>query len=78
LRVELGVGVVVRELIFSTTHEYADRTVTLYFYRCALDGEPRPLLGQQVRWVAPEGLTDLEFPPADAELIRRLQTIRDL
>jgi 8-oxo-dGTP diphosphatase len=70
---ELGVSVGVHELVFTTTHEYADRTVALYFYRCTLDGQPRPLIGQRVRWVTPAELSDLEFPPADAELIAVLR-----
>ena len=77
MREELDVGVQVHDLILSTAHEYPDRTVMLYFYRCALLGRPRPLLGQQMRWVTPEELGDLQFPPADAELITLLRTIGD-
>jgi hypothetical protein len=36
-------------------------------------GEPRPLLGQEMKWVAREALDQLSFPPADAELIVRLR-----
>lgn len=72
LREELGVGASVGELIFHTAHDYSDRTVTLYFYQCALSGTPQPLLGQQIRWVPREELPTLGFPPADEELIRRL------
>jgi hypothetical protein len=46
----------------------------LYFYRCVLLGAPRPLLGQQMRWVLREELVTLGFPPADEQLIRRLTT----
>ena len=47
----------------------------LYFYRCALKGEPRPLLGQEMRWVPRDELGQLGFPPADAELIEMLTEI---
>ena len=73
MREELDVGVRVHDLILSTTHTYPERTVTLHFYRCSLEGAPRALLGQQVRWVAPAELEHLEFPAADAELIRLLR-----
>ena len=58
--------------LFTTTHAYPERTVELHFFRCELLGEPRPQLGQEMRWVSREELATLEFPPADAELIRIL------
>jgi 8-oxo-dGTP diphosphatase len=70
---ELGVGSRVGDLILETSHDYPDRTVRLYFYRCEIDGEPRPLLKQEIKWVRPAELGVLAFPPADAELIRLLQ-----
>ena len=72
IREELDADVSVDGLVLHTTHAYADRTVALYFYRCTLAGQPRPALGQQMRWVPRIELASLDFPPADAELIRRL------
>jgi 8-oxo-dGTP diphosphatase len=72
LREELGVDVHVKGLRFQTTHEYDDRTIALFFYDCELRGTPRPLLGQQMRWVPRDQLATLGFPPADRELIRML------
>lgn len=72
IREELGTDVDVQELVFYTVHEYGDRAVTLYFYRCTLIGEPRPILGQQMRWVPRTELASLAFPPADEQLIRKL------
>ena len=46
-----------------------DRVVELHFFSCELTGEPRPLLGQEMRWVRREELPLLKFPPADDELI---------
>ena len=69
---ELGVAATVGPLIFSTRHAYHDRVVELYFYSCAIEGEPLPQLGQQMQWVPRDMLTSLEFPPADEELIRKL------
>ena len=34
--------------------------------------DPRPVLGQEMRWVHRQDLASLEFPPADDELIRKL------
>ena len=72
IREELDADVDVQDLVFEITHEYPDRTVALYFYRCSMDGEPQALLGQEMRWVARGELTSLGFPPADAELITLL------
>ena len=72
LKEELDVEADVGERVYHTVHAYDDRTVELHFYRCALKGEPRPLLGQQMRWVPRSELAMLGFPPADAELIEML------
>ena len=69
---ELDADVDVGDLVFEITHDYDDRTVSLFFYRCALRGTPRPLLGQEMRWVPRAELATLGFPPADEELIKRL------
>jgi 8-oxo-dGTP diphosphatase len=70
---ELDVASRVGEEIFTTRHVYPDRVIELHFFRCELLGEPRPQLGQEMRWVRREGLGALEFPPADAELIAMLK-----
>ena len=72
MREELDADVDVRDLVFETTHAYPERTVALYFYRCALTQRPQPLLGQEMRWVKRSDLASLGFPPADEELIRLL------
>ena len=69
---ELDTDVHVGDLMFETTHDYGAVVVQLFFYTCVLNGTPRPLLGQEMRWVARQDLPHLGFPEADAELIRRL------
>ena len=69
---ELDVEIVVRDLVLETSHEYPERVVTLFFYRCDLIGTPRPMIGQEMAWVTRTELPTLNFPPADDELIRRL------
>ena len=69
---ELDSDAHVHELLFEVTHPYSDRTITLFFYRCTLAGQPRPMLDQEMRWVPRADLALLGFPPADEELIRRL------
>jgi mutator protein MutT len=69
---ELDTDVVVNDLVLETAHAYPDRTVTLFFYRCDLLGTPKPMLGQEMDWIARSELSSLLFPPADDELIRML------
>jgi 8-oxo-dGTP diphosphatase len=55
--------------IFRTAHRYGNRIVELHFFRGDLTGEPRPALGQEIRWITRAEFSSLDFPPADAELI---------
>jgi mutator protein MutT len=72
IREELDADVNVGALLFETQFDYTDRRVSLHFYRCALRGTPKPLLGQQMKWVPRSELSTLDFPPADRDLIRLL------
>jgi mutator protein MutT len=72
LREELDAGAEVGAEIHTTTHDYPDRRIELHFLSCRLITEPSAVLGQEMRWVARADLAALEFPPADAELIRVL------
>ena len=69
IREELDVEVRVGRELLSCAHEYPGRTVELHFFDCEMAGEPRAVLGQEMRWVSREELQDLQFPPADDVLI---------
>jgi 8-oxo-dGTP diphosphatase len=72
LREELGAAVSVLERIETVDWQYPDRRVSLVFFRCGMEGEPRPLEGQEMAWVTRAELARYEFPAADARLIERL------
>ena len=69
LREELAVDAAIGEKMFATTHAYPERTVELHFFRCDIQGEPEPQIGQEMRWVPRNELRGLAFPPADSKLI---------
>jgi 8-oxo-dGTP diphosphatase len=69
---ELDIVLDVGQLLHSVTHTYPEKTVELHFYRCEFEGEAKPMLGQDMRWVSRADLASLPFPEADAELIRVL------
>ena len=72
LREELAVRADVQSEILSTNHDYPDLRVELHFLRCEIMEKPAAQQGQELRWVSRAQLATLEFPPADAELIRIL------
>ena len=69
LREELDVAAEIGAEILTTEHAYPDRTVRLHFLRCRLLTDPRPMLGQEMRWVSSSELKLLQFPEADKDLI---------
>jgi len=69
---ELDIVGEVGELVHTVTHAYPEKAVELFFYRCQFKGEPKPMMGQQMRWVPREELTRLPFPDGDRDLIRLL------
>jgi mutator protein MutT len=70
---ELDIVAGVGARVFSVTHAYPDRNVELHFYTCSFEGDPKPMLGQEMRWVTRSELGGLQFPEADAELIAKLR-----
>ena len=69
---ELGVASRVLGQRWSTTHDYPAKRVELHFFDCEIDGEPKPLLGQELRWVDASELAALPLPEADAGLVALL------
>jgi len=71
---ELSGLFVVGDRVETVRWEYPERTVVIHFYRCRLEsGTIEPRESQTMAWVAPERLAELDFPPADRELITRLR-----
>jgi mutator protein MutT len=71
---ELAIVARVGDLIHTVAHTYPEKIVELFFYRCEYEGEPLPMMGQEMRWVAGSELAGLRFPEADRALIARLAT----
>lgn len=75
IREELGTIVRVGAELHRVSHRYPDRELELHFFACTIDGTPRPLLGQEMRWVHRAALATLQFPPADGGLVKRLMIL---
>ncbi len=67
---ELGITVRRASPLMRVRHRYPARTVLLdVFVVDRWDGRPEGREGQQVRWVAPHELLDLDFPAANLPLV---------
>jgi 8-oxo-dGTP diphosphatase len=79
---ELGLPVRVREDLIAVDWAYPGRRVRVTFILCDLEPghapEPRAIEGQAVRWADGRDLAELEFLPADAEVLKLLRARRDL
>ena len=76
LREELGVDTRPHAEIMTLTHDYPDRVVDLVLWRVTLlNGVPRGLDGQQLKWVDCESLGAERLLPADRPFIAALQLI---
>jgi len=71
---ELSAHFAVGERVDTVRWEYPERTIVIHFFRCRLEsGTIEPREDQAMAWVAPERLSDFDFPPADRDLIARLR-----
>jgi mutator protein MutT len=66
---ELGVASTIGRELIVTEHAYPDRVVRLHFHECEIAGEPQPMLGQELRWVTPAELRNLDVPAADRDVV---------
>ncbi|HZN51123.1 MAG TPA: (deoxy)nucleoside triphosphate pyrophosphohydrolase [Methylomirabilota bacterium] len=71
---ELSARFAVGQRVETVRWEYPERTIVIHFYRCRLEsGTIEPREDQAMAWVAPDRLSDFDFPPADRDLIARLR-----
>lgn len=69
----LGAQVKVGRLSMFLKHEYADYALDFCVYRCELISETITCRRVKAwRWVPPAEMDQYEFPPADAQTIRKL------
>ena len=76
LREELGVETRADAEVMTLTHDYPDRSVELVLWRATiLNGVPRSLDGQALKWVACQSLGNERLLPADEPFIAALQLL---
>jgi 8-oxo-dGTP diphosphatase len=78
LEEELGVWVHVGDALEITFHRYETKSVLLLFFEANLlpdSPEPRALDVAAVRWASRHELDELELPPADVAIVKRVQKL---
>ena len=76
-REELGITLEVGEVFMDVTHEYPDLTVHLtLFHSKIIQGEPRKLEHNDIRWITPEEIPQYDFCPADVEILDKIMELK--
>lgn len=73
---EIGVDVVVRDILDVTFYRYPEKSVLLLFYEAELAAgspEPQPLDVAALRWAETADLEDSMFPPADVAVLAKVR-----
>lgn len=78
IKEELDIDIKIQKALLTAHHEYETEEVTIHFFECTiLKCIPRPLEGQEMRWVAPKDLREYTFPPPDQKMIGVLMSMKE-
>ncbi len=70
---ELAIKIEIEEHLITFQHSYSHKRLSFVVHICRLiEGDPKPLASQQVKWVSPNQLDEYPFPAANAKIILAL------
>ena len=73
-REELAITVAPKDVFMEVIHEYPDLTVRLTLFNASIaEGTPRALEHHDIRWITVSQIDELEFCPADEEILKKLK-----
>ena len=73
---ELGVSIVVWNMLCTTEYDYPSFHLTMHCYLCEIEsGEIELREHKSARWLRPEELGSVEWLPADKDVISRLNNL---
>ena len=73
-REELDITVAPKDVFLTVIHEYPDLTVRLTLFNASIaEGTPRALEHNDIRWITTAQIDELEFCPADEEILNKLK-----
>ena len=75
-REELAVTLSVGNVFMDVVHEYPDLTVHLTLFNAAiLEGIPKKLEHNDIKWITPSEISNYEFCPADVEILKKITEV---
>lgn len=78
-REELAVTIAVQDVFMEVVHEYPDLTVRLILFNARIaEGTPQMLEHNDIRWVKPDQIDEMEFCPADKEILEKIKIMSNL
>ena len=73
-REELDITIAPRDIFMEVIHAYPDLTVRLILFNASIaEGTPRALEHNDIRWITTAQIDELEFCPADEEILKKLK-----
>lgn len=76
---ELAVTIAVQDVFMEVIHEYPDLTVRLILFNARIaEGTPQMLEHNDIRWVKPDQIDEMEFCPADKEILEKIKIMSNL
>jgi len=75
-REELDITVEPKDVFLTVIHEYPDLTVRLTLFNAVIaEGTPKALEHHDIRWITTAEIDELEFCPADEEILKKLRNL---
>lgn len=75
-REELDITVEPKDIFMQVIHEYPDLIVRLTLFNAVItEGFPRALEHNDIRWIRTSQIDELEFCPADVEILKKLKEL---
>ena len=75
-REELDITIAPRDIFMEVIHAYPDLTVRLILFNASIaEGTPRALEHNDIRWITTGQIDELEFCPADEEILGKLKQL---
>ena len=73
---ELDITVKPKDIFLTVVHEYPDLTVRLTLFNAVIaEGTPKALEHHDIRWITTSEIDELEFCPADEEILKKLKNL---
>lgn len=73
---ELAVTLSIGDVFMDVVHAYPDLTVHLTLFNAAiLEGIPKKLEHNDIKWITPSEISNYEFCPADVEILKKITEV---